>query len=101
MSSEAAEENTDKDVVCANCSIAEIDEIKLKICDGGCDLVKYCSTKCREEHRGQHHEECKKRVDKLHDDDLFRQPDGIHRGECPICFLPMTLDKNVFYTCCS
>ena len=102
-SSSAAEEEAaadDKDV-CANCGIAGVDNIKLKTCGGGCDLVKYCSTKCRGEHREQHKEGCKKRANKLHDDDLFRQPDGIHRGECPICFLPMTLDKNVFYTCCS
>ncbi len=37
------------------------------------------------------------------DDDLFRQPDGTHLGECPICFLPMPLDKQKwsFWPCCS
>ena len=100
MSSETADENTDKDV-CANCGIAEVDEIKLEECDG-CDLVKYCSDKCREEHREQHHEECKKRADKLHDRRLFTQPDGSHEGECPICFLPMPLEneKSAFMSCC-
>ena len=40
----------------------------------------------------------------LHDDaDLFEQPDGSHLGECPICFLPMPLDKQKwsFLPCCS
>ncbi len=103
MSSEAAEENnTDKDVVCANCGIAEVDEIKLEDCNNGCDLVKYCSDKCREEHREHHHEECKKRADELHARRLFTQPDGSHRGECPICFLPNPIGaaKTTFMGCC-
>ena len=100
MSSKAEEEEADKDV-CANCGIAEIDEIKLEDCDG-CDLVKYCSDKCREEHREQHTEDCKKRADELHVKRLFTQPEGSHRGECPICFLPMPLDarKTLFMECC-
>jgi tetratricopeptide (TPR) repeat protein len=38
----------------------------------------------------------------LRDDNLFRQPDGTHFGECPICFLPMPLDpqKITFKPCC-
>src|SRR5210317_2252068 len=97
MSSEA--EGAETEHVCANCGIAEVDEIKLEECGcGGCDLVKYCSDKCRGEHREQHDEECKKR-----DNELFRQPDGSHEGECPICFLPMPLNKeeSTFYSCCS
>ena len=99
MSREAAEENTDNDVVCANCGIAEVDEIKLVDCDG-CDLVKYCSDKCREEHREQHHEECKRRAGELHDKRLFTQPDRNHIGECPICFLPCQLSccSNILYS---
>ena len=89
------------DNVCANCGIAGVDEIKLEDCDG-CDLAKYCSNNCREEHREEHKEVCKKREDKLHDKRLFTQPDGTHRGECPICFLPMSLDgdKSTFMSCC-
>ena len=101
MSSKAEEEAAaDKDV-CANCGIAEIDEIKLEECND-CDLVKYCSEKCREEHSEQHHEECKKRADELHERRLFTQPDGSHRGECPICFLPMPLElrNSTFMSCC-
>lgn len=81
----------------------QVDDIKLEECDG-CDLVKYCSDKCREEHREQHEEDCKStRQAELHDKELFTQPDGTHEGECPLCFLPMPLDpqKSTFYLCCS
>ena len=91
------------DICCANCGIAEVDDIKLlKECDG-CDLVKYCSDKCRENHREQHQEECKKRQSELHDRKLFEQPEGIHLGECPVCFLPMPLheEEYVCLPCCS
>ncbi len=86
---------------CANCGIAGVDEIKLEECHG-CDLVKYCSDKCREEHREQHQQECKRRANELHDKRLFTQPDRTHKGECPICFLPMPLDesKHCFSPCC-
>ena len=98
--SSKAEEETDKDV-CANCGIAGVDEIKLEDCQD-CDLVKYCSDKCREEHREQHTEDCKKRANILHDKRLFTPPEGTHRGECPICFLPMPigLKKSTFMSCC-
>jgi tetratricopeptide (TPR) repeat protein len=96
VSSEEADEN-----VCANCGIAGVDNIKLEECHG-CDLVKYCSTNCREEHREQHSEECKNRKAELHDKRLFTQPDRNHRGECQLCFLPMPLDgdKSTFMSCC-
>ncbi len=92
----------DADICCANCGVAEVDDIKLKDCDG-CDLVKYCSDNCKGGHRKQHEGECKKRAQELHDKELFRQPDGNHRGECPLCFLPMPLEprKSTFYSCCS
>jgi hypothetical protein len=89
---------------CANCGVAEVDEIKLDTCCDGCDLVKYCKDKCMEEHREQHEEDCKKRKAELHDKQLFTQPPGTHLGECPLCFLPMPLDdtkKYTFYSCCS
>jgi hypothetical protein len=91
------------DVCCANCGIAEVDEIKLEECTD-CDLVKYCSHKCREEHREQHDEECKNRkVILLRDRKLFTQPEETFLGECPICFLPLPIDlkKSTFMECCS
>jgi TPR repeat protein len=88
---------------CASCGKAEIDDIKLKDCNGGCDLVKYCSDECNENHREQHEEECKKRAAESRDRDLFEQPDESHWGECPLCCLPLSLDpiKSTFMDCCS
>ena len=97
----AVEAEKEVEVCCANCGIAQVDDIKLKICDD-CDLVKYCSDVCREEHREQHDDACKKRKAELRDKELFQQPEETHLGECPLCFLPLSLDirKNTFYSCC-
>ena len=88
-------------MLCANCGIAQVDDIKLEEC-AGCQSVSYCSDKCRENHREQHEEECKKRKAVLRDKELFEQPDGTNFGECPLCFLPMPLDarKYTFWSCC-
>ena len=89
MSNAAEADAKEADECCANCGIAPVDNIKLERCNGGCDLAKYCSDVCRKNHREQHEEECKKRRAKLHDKELFEQPDISHWGECPICFLPL------------
>jgi len=98
----SGKEVEEADICCANCGVAEVDDIKFEDCDG-CDLVKYCSNNCKEEHREQHDEDCKKRQRELHDNKLFTQPDGTHEGECPLCFLPMPLEskKSTFKACCS
>jgi len=90
------------DMCCASCGIAEIDDIKLKECND-CDLVRYCSDKCQQEHRPQHELRCKERAAELRDEILFRQPDGTHLGDCPICFLPLSIDptKSSQQSCCS
>ena len=95
-------EAADADVCCANCGIAGVDDVKLEDCDG-CDLVKYCGEKCREDHREEHEDECRKRLKEVHDKKLFTQPDHTHLGECPLCFLPLPLDKSksLFWPCCS
>ncbi len=87
---------------CASCGIAVVDDIRLKLCGGGCDLVKYCSDGCQTNHREQHEEECKKRKAESHDKQLFTQPDSSYLGECPLCFLPLPLDpsKSTLNTCC-
>ena len=46
---------------CASCGIAEVDDIKLKECDG-CDLVRYCSDECQRNHKLEHEEACKQRA---------------------------------------
>jgi hypothetical protein len=46
------------DMCCAACGIAEVDDIKLMECDA-CDLVRYCSDECQQDH-SQQHEQCAK-----------------------------------------
>jgi hypothetical protein len=87
---------------CASCGIAEIDDVKLKDCEG-CDLVKYCSDECQEIHKSEHEEACKKRAAELRDELLFKLPESSHWGDCPICCLPLSIDvkKSTMYSCCS
>ena len=88
---------------CAFCSVAVCDAAKWKECDG-CDLVKYCSDDCQRYHRPLHLEECRKRAAVLRDDILFKQPEGTHIGDCPICCLPIPIDgadKSRMMGCCS
>ena len=98
MMSSAADET---DEVCASCGKAAVDDVKLKKC--ACDLVKYCTDDCQENHREQHEEECMKRLAEIRDRDLFNQPDESHFGECPICCLPLPINagKTMMNTCCS
>ena len=94
--SELADDN-----LCASCGIAALDNVKLKKCT--CELVKYCSDECRDNHREQHEEECKKRMAELNEQLLFTQPESSYHGDCPICFLPLSLDlsKSTMKSCCS
>ena len=65
-------------------------------------LVRYCSVKCQRVHRPTHKKECKKRAAELRDEILFKQPESSHRGDCPICCLPLPNDKktNGIMSCC-
>jgi tetratricopeptide (TPR) repeat protein len=87
---------------CASCGKAEVDDITLKICTA-CKLVKYCSVECQKNHRPKHKKACKKRAAEIRDDRLFTQPAESHLGECPICCLPLPLDKSKWSlnSCCS
>ena len=87
---------------CASCGVAAIDEIKLMEC-GDCDLVRYCSDECQQDHKLKHEEECEKRAAELRDELLFKQPESRHLGDCPICFLPLPIDaqKCAIRPCCS
>ena len=98
--SASAESESDAMMLCASCGVAGGDDIKLKNCTA-CHLVKYCSVKCQKEHRSQHKKECKKRAAELRDELLFKQPEGTHLGDCPICCLPLPLDtKSALMPCC-
>ena len=87
---------------CASCGITENDVIKLMPCDD-CDLVKYCSDECQQNHKSEHEEACKKRAAELRDELLFKQPESSHMGDCPICCVPLPLDlqKTRIMACCS
>ena len=83
---------------CASCGIAEV----VVPCDD-CDLVRYCGDECQNNHKLQHEEACKKRAAELREELLFKQPESSHHGDCPICSLPLPLDKSkgTIYHCCS
>ena len=87
---------------CASCGKAEIDDIKLMPCDD-CDLVRYCSGECQRDHKSEHEKACKKRAAELRDELLFKQPEGNHMGDCPICSLPLSFNRSTsgLWTCCS
>ena len=95
-------EAADTSSTCASCGITEIDDIKLKECDD-CDLVKYCSDECKENHKTEHEEDCMKRAAELRDELLFKQPESSHLGDCPICMIPLSLNatKSINFECCS
>ena len=88
--------------VCAACGIAEVDEIKLKKC-AACKSVQYCSDECERDHRQYHEGACEKRAAELRDEILFQEPESSCFGDCPICFLPLPIDrsKSTFMGCCS
>ena len=98
---ESVEAEKEVEVCCANCGIAQVDDIRLEEC-GDCQSVSYCSDICQENHREQHEEECKKRKAELHDKELFEQPDDTDDGDCPLCFIPMPIDQSKFrfHSCC-
>ncbi len=98
----SADTAVDKSCCCASCGIAQADDVKLKKCTA-CYLVRYCSIKCQKDNRKQHKRVCKKRAAELRDELLFKQPEGTHLGDCPICMIPLPLDrkKSTLMSCCS
>ena len=92
--SAAVESESDTMLSCASCGAAEVDDIKLKECNG-CHLVKYCSDECQRDHKPQHKRACKKRAAEIRDELLFKQPESNHLGDCPICCLPLAIDINI------
>ena len=119
-------ESEARKMCCASCGTAEVDDVKLKLCSDnhfgglGCDLVRYCSDKCQEDHWLQHESECTERMIELHgetevrewifeleqikDEILFEQPESSHHGDCPICCLPLypftDQRANTSMSCC-
>ena len=97
-----SEEKQDDRSCCASCGVAEVDDVKLTDCSA-CDIVRYCSDECQQDHRLKHKLACRKRAVELRDELLFRQPEGNHLGDCSICCLPMPLEitKSTVMECCS
>ena len=87
---------------CASCGKAEVDDVKLKQCDG-CDLVRYCGDNCEQHHhQPEHAGKCRKRAAEFRDEILFKQPESTHLGDCPICCVPHPTDQEtVINPCCS
>ena len=87
---------------CASCGKAEVDDIKLMTCTA-CKSVRYCGVKCQRDHRPKHKRACKKRAAELRDEVLFKQPESSNYGDCPICYLPLSIDadKSTMKSCCS
>ena len=85
---------------CAFCG-AEGDDIQLMTC-AACKSARYCSVACQRNHWPKHKKACKMRAAELRDEILFKQPEGTHLGDCPICFLPIPNDPNgsVYHPCC-
>ncbi len=100
MSAELVEATVE---ACASCGKAAVDDVKVKLKQCACLLVRYCSVECQKNHRSQHKKACKKRLSEIREGRLFRQPDGIHLGECPLCCLPLPHDasKASMMACCS
>jgi len=104
MMSSVVEDSDQNNIMmcCAACGTAEVDEIKLMRCTA-CKSVRYCGVKCQKDHRRQHKKECRKRAAELRDELLFKQQESSHLGDCPICFIPLSLDldKSIMMSCCS
>ena len=83
--------------VCANCG-NEGDN--MNTCNK-CKQVKYCNVVCKKKHRHKHKKDCERRVNELHDIELFKEPPTLE--DCPICFLLLpSLDPTgkKYKTCC-
>ena len=95
VSSTAATANAE----CAKCGKAETVDNKLKKCKS-CKIVKYCSRDCQVSHWPKHKTDCKKRA-ALFDEEMFKDTEE-EREECPICMLPLPLEKGQsnFQVCC-
>jgi len=89
---------------CAYCGITEskAKDITLRTCNA-CQLAQYCGATCEKKHWPHHKRQCQIRAT---DRVLFQQPEGIHLGECPLCFIQLpieydTITEATIYSCCS
>ena len=87
------------DTTSTNCAACGKEGGNLNTCNT-CKMVKYCNAACKKKHRSKHKKQCEKRVNELHDEALFKEHPP--RKDCPICFLPLSLDlaQSSFKSCC-
>jgi len=99
-----------EDASCANCGIAEIDDININKLEEDlfAELNKMIMMRSNAAEVDKETEEAETEEHNVsancgRDEELFTQPDESHLGECPICFLPMPLGPQTskFYSCCS
>ena len=66
-----------------------------------CEQAKYCNATCKKKHRPKHKKACERRVNELHDIELFKQPPQ-EEDDCPICFqrLPLLCSGSQYNSCC-
>jgi hypothetical protein len=72
---------------CAECGVEG--GVSLKVCKS-CMQAKYCNATCQHKHWPKHKKDCKLRAAELRDEALFKDPPP--KEECPICFLPMSIN---------
>jgi len=100
-------------LVCANCGKEGISD-NMNTCNK-CKQVKYCNAVCKKVHKKKHKKDCEehirlaaekhndelRRIAKLHDIELFKQPPQLYE-DCPICFLllPSLATGRRYMTCC-
>ena len=91
--------NTSTLSICANCG-KEGSDCNMNTCNK-CEMVKYCNAACKKKHRSKHKKKCDRRMDELHEEELFKQPPP-PVGDCPICFqlLPILSTGRGYYSCC-
>ena len=82
------------------CAVCGKEGSNSNICNK-CKEATYCNAACKKKHRSKHKKECERRVAKLHDEALFKEPPPQH-GDCPICFirLPSMHSGRKYMSCC-
>ena len=102
--------NNDMLIKCANCG-KEGNNIN-NICNK-CKGATYCNASCKKKHRSKHKQDCERRVDELHEEELERERRSaeLHdeklfkksppAEDCPICMLLLpSLDTGSRYRSC-
>lgn len=106
MNSEGEELEEGKVMKCDSCGRSGNNDVKLLRC-ANCHISRYCGKLCQRKHWTIHKQVCRRLTAELKDEQLFKQPESNHLGDCPICCLPMPVPESKeepadyqVYTCC-